>query len=382
MPLDGTIDDIEADFETLEAIGAHIDGLIDKLLVSGALQKTLRRWLVGHVQPPEEHNAQACLTAMAADLEFFTPSMSGRTMLERHLSAQSPGSSTEQLACRALAAAHFRLVRIVRRESPDLVRVKDLVTEESLLLLDARISPTAAGLTTAMRLCPLASGRHVLISPRFAMDDAMLEGAMTFVQRGRLLGHGHRCAANLYKSVARRGFRPLPRLIVASDREAFGDFRREAEERLTPIERLALRWIQANEVDADLVFEARRLATVDNLVDAFGLFGQIHADEHKELRAAYEQIAAVQVETIVQRAQVGVDAAATLDRVGAEIAGHIARGHMEAGAYDLFDRMRRRWTRSEAKRSAADAASATADIEMTRIKGVHGPRFLDVVLVS
>ena len=245
MPLDGTTHDIEADFEILETMGAHIDDMIESLMPGGAIQKTLRRWLVGHAEPPEDEDAQECLMAMAADLELFTPSMSGRTMVDRHLNAKAPGTPRERLAFQALGAAQFRLVRIIDREGPDLIRLKDLLTEETLLLLDGRISPMATGLPTAMRLCPLASGRHVVISPLFAMDEAMLDVAMTFVSRGRPLGHGHRCAARLYRDVARRGFRPLPKLNIALDEDELLEFLRLAEEHLTPIERLALRWIAA-----------------------------------------------------------------------------------------------------------------------------------------
>jgi len=111
---------------------------------------------------------------LAADLEMFTPSMSGRTMVDRYVRARSPASPEDRQAFQALSAAQFHLVKIVDREGPDLVQLRDLVTGESLLLLDERISSLAAGQPTAMRLCPLESGRHVLISPLFAMDELML----------------------------------------------------------------------------------------------------------------------------------------------------------------------------------------------------------------
>src|SRR5258706_7274231 len=145
MPPDRTTDDIEADFEILEAIGAHVDGMIEALARGGAIQKTLRRWLIGHAEPPEDEDAQHCLMAMAADLELFTPSASGRTMVDRYLHANAPETPEEREAFQALGTAQFRLVRIIDREGPDLIRLKDLVTQESLLLLDARISIAATG---------------------------------------------------------------------------------------------------------------------------------------------------------------------------------------------------------------------------------------------
>lgn len=257
---------------------------------------------------------------------------------------------------------------------PYLVRLKDLVTGESILLLDERISSLAAGQPTAMRLCPLESGRRVLISPLFAMDEAMLEEAMTFVRHGRPLGTGHRCAGSLYRNVARRGFQPIPQLIGVLDEDTVFDFLSEVEN-LSPIQHLAIRWIEAVDADPDLVFEARGLASVDNLVDALGCFAQADRDDAPDgLRTAFEQIAALQVETIVGRARAGVHGAAQmLDQVATEVAGHIAQGNMEAGARDLFDRLRQRSAFSGAKNPAGNASAEAAEIDrvIQRIQGLR-----------
>ena len=339
--------------------------MMERFVAQSVIQKTLRKWLVGHADLPEDEDAQTCLFVMAADLEMVTPSMSGRTMVDRYLRALALKTPEDQQALQALGIAQFHLVRIVDREGPDLVRLKDLVTGESLLLLDDRISSMARGLATAMRLCPLESGRHVLISPLFVMDDAMLDEAMTFVRHGRPLGAGHRCAASLYRNVARRGYKPIPQLIGELDEDKLFKLLQDVEERLSPIQHLGVRWIGADEADPDLVFEARALATVDNLVDALGCFAQ--TDDlvaPAGLRTAFEQIAALQVETIVGRARAGVHGAAQmLDLVAAEVAGHIARGNMYVGARDLFDRLRQRSAWSGAKKPAAEASVVTAEID-------------------
>ena len=363
-------DDIEPDYYVLEAIGVQIEAMIGGLLDSGALQKTLRRWLVGHALPPEDEDVQDCLMAMAGDLELFTPSPSGRTLVDRHLASHIPSTSYDKMAFQALRESQFRLVRIIDRESREVVRIQDLVTQEDLPVLDTRISPLAAGLTSAMRLCPLESGRHALISPLFALDEAQIATAMTFVRGGRPLGHGHRCAASLYRDMARHGYQPTPQL--EPDAEAFVELLRDVAENLSPVSRLGLNWLRGDEAEEDLVAEARQLASVDNLVDVLGCFGQIGPDGPQELRAIYERIAALQVETVGHRIAAGVTAADTLDVVAAEIAGHIARGDMETGARELLHRLRRQDAPSGNKTSAVRPPEvADVDRVIQRIRALR-----------
>jgi hypothetical protein len=377
MKQNTTADNTGAEHELVTVIDTHLTGLLERI-PPGTIHKTLRRWLAGHAEPPEDEASQGWLVAMAADLEIFTPSLTGRIMMERHLRSVAPATEVERQAVQALGAARFRLVRIMAREDAELVRLEDLVTQESVLLLDDGISPLAAGMACAMRLCPLANGRHVLVSPLFAIDEAMLARAMTFVRPGRGLGDGHRCAASLYRDAARGGFMPVPLEDDDLDEEEFFDVLREAEAQLMPVQKLAIRWIIADEDDAELIQAARQLASADTLVDVLGSFAQTEGEEVEALRAAFERIASVQVETMALRARTGLADGGTLDRVAAEIEGHIARGAMQSGARDLLERLRLRWRYAEGDRAggaapggATSGRAAELDAVIARIQALR-----------
>jgi len=360
MPYDGTNDDLDHDFETLEALGEHVDGLVESVFRGGAPRKTVRRWLVGHRDPPDDIDSQVVLVATASDLELFTPSMTGRTQVDRYLDAQRPDTDQDRAAVQALRAAQFRLVRIVDRDGPDLVRLKDLATGEDLVLLNSDISPLAAGAATAMRLCPLASGRHVLISPQFVIDEAVLAAAMTFVRPGKPMGHGHRCAANLYRDIARRGFIPMPRLTVPIEFDILAE--------LSEVERLAIGWLSSDgDGDrAELTAEIRRAASLQALVDACGLFAQATVDGRENIKQAFASVADILMETLTQRGRAGVGGYADiLDRAAAEVRRHVSTGDMGVEARAMFDRLRERWSIGD--QAGLDAKCAPDRAELDRV---------------
>jgi hypothetical protein len=197
-----------------------------------------------------------------------------------------------------------------------------------------------------MRLCPLPSGRHVLISPLFMLDEAMLAAAMTFTRPGRPLGTGHRCAASLYREAARGGFMPIPQVDGDYDAEALIEALDDAEKHLSDVQRQALDWLIERDdgASAELIQATRRLTSVDNLVDACGHFGQTGAGAPTGLKEAYERIADILVETFVQRAHAGTGGGTeALDAAAAMIDGFIGKGVMQVGARDLLHRLRARW---------------------------------------
>jgi Protein of unknown function (DUF2786) len=291
---------IEHDFDVLEAIHRFCE-TVGEGLAQDRLTGTVRGWITGY-EPPIDELSKEVITAMAVDLTLFTPALSGTTPVDRFLRTASARSPLEEEALTSLARAQFRLVQCRARENDDLIRLKDLVSGEDLSVLDARVAPSATGMNLALRLCPLASGRFAIISPLLALENI----------KENLRELLHQLTVSEVEDLA------LSLLNVAADPR----------------------------VEQDLISEARRLTSIDNLVDAFGCYGQCCRSESPApagLQAAFARIADVQMETVARREAAGTGLArGMLDRVQAEIDRYVAAGQMEREARTLFDQLKRR----------------------------------------
>ena len=353
--VDSEPDPIEHDFDILEAIGRYHDAASEGLGQS-RLEETIRGWIAGREPPDSSDAAMRRIMGMAVDLVLFTPSLSGTTPIDRFLRGVRPTTPDDKEAFAALGGARFCLVKVVGRETSDLVRLTDKLSGEELVLLDARLSPLAAGMDIALRLCPLASGRHVAISVFLGLDGAMLAQAMGFVKPGKGLSNAYRCAAALYREAARHGAIVVPILSSIAEGESLLD--RVA---LSEVQGLALAWLSLNddaEAEEGLASEVRRFTSVGNLVDALGCYGTCGPDAPAGLEEAFARIAEIQMETIIRRGAAGrEDPRGLFDEVAAEVDRHVARGAMNHEARGLFNQLKTRLSFAGPKTSQAVSGS-------------------------
>ncbi len=148
------------------------------------VEETARGWLSRAEPVDDDPGREMLLVAdalgMATDLALFTPSVSGATAFDR-LSRRRGGMGAGEAALDALRRAQLRLLRAEASSSEGAARLRDLVTDERLSVLDESIGPEAVGVALVVRLAPLGDGRHVLASGAVPLDGAGLAVAQGFV---------------------------------------------------------------------------------------------------------------------------------------------------------------------------------------------------------
>jgi hypothetical protein len=313
------------------------------------IDATMRGWLNRASLDPDDPRTALVLAdalAFAIDLSMTQPSASGSTAIDRLLRHRRP-APREKAAVAALQQMRFRLLRIRAAEAGGVFLVEDIATGESLHLFEDRIPVSAVGQVIATRLCPVAgTDGHVTFGSTLPLDDSGLRVATSFIRSGgKGLTNPHRCAEAIYRHVLRHGGAE----IAGINRPPEG-FDGKPEFPYGPddseLDALAFAWAElpaGTEPSPDRLLAARRLANLDDLIEAVSTSAFARECGRDALAEAYARIAIVQMETLQRRASSGFGGRTpSLDTVAAEIERFIARDELPPLVRSLFDDLRRR----------------------------------------
>ncbi len=310
-------------------------------LPKSKVDATVRQWLADVPEPQDEagfihHFGNAVMMAMA--LALFAPSLTGQTAIDRLARSHKSAGPDEAAAIDALRRSRFRLLSVDAHIPPMGFRVRDLATGDVLHLVDGEFPPSCAGLSVAVRVCPIEGDIVVTAGPITPLDDVMLKLARQWIRpNGKGLA-AQRCAEALYRHVVRHGAPQVQGLNAVSP-EALDAFPFEPED--GPLHRLAFTLSRSGApLTAAQVQRAREMANNHDIVDAIIGIEAARVFERAGLAAAYETVALIQMETVARRAATGLSA--SLDRVAAELDRAIADHAVPSSARDVFRDLRRR----------------------------------------
>ena len=321
---------------------------------------TVRGWLarldLSSLSPASEAALMAEALAMATIIAVFTPTASGTTAVDRLARRRSPDTAATATAQTVLGQTRFRLLQVVGIESPGTVRLRDVASDETVLVDDDTMQAAFTGLRIAAWLAPLPGGHHVFVGAVTPLDEAGVEVAKGFIRPGRSgLSNPLRCADAIYRHVLRHGTLRVPGL-----NEPLLDDDDEFAEAGDALDQLALEWAkphyQRRPEDVQLV---RAETSLECIVAMLASAANTREHGLAALSEAYASIAQLQMEVLQRRAAIG-SGTLRLQAVAAVLEQGIASGKLSSATRDIFAAVRRRLG---AEPGTQPSAGGTAELD-------------------
>jgi hypothetical protein len=341
-------------------------------LAPAKVEDLVRQWLAKKpLDPGDPASALLALeaVALAGYLTLFSPSLLGAAPVERFIrQRRATADDLTRVALDALAQASFHLIRLKARMGPQRVVVEDMANGETLSLIGRDIPNDALSVCVAAWLVLLPSGDVVALGPLTPLCAGALVEGLAFVRPGKGMSNARRCAAAVYRHVARHGGLRVEGLNVFPENARAEHARSEAEREYDELDRLAqaVRTTADGETLSDeTVAEARRLAAPPHLILALSRSVAERRNGRADFSAAFSRIGSIMMETLDLRARVGSGGdGLSLDALAAAIDRAIAEKRLLEDARALFEVLRRRLVASSKR---AGDAEASGEAELMRV---------------
>ena len=325
-------DEVTSETETLLSTAAELYGEVVEAIAHDTVEAIARQWLSKATMEIDDELYARTLD-LAADLEAFAPSSLGNSTAFDRL-ARRRSVSAEETAALAMIKAARMAVFLIDEVADDGFGfgASDLLDGTQLTILDPEISPEARDTRVFGRLGALPDGRFWVIGPITPLDDAGMAVAIASISKSKSAAQDHRCAAAVFKHVARHGNPTVVGLNSFPEGE-------EGEEGLDPLSIAAL-VLSEGKLTPKMAEGLEAEASIDSVIEALYRAHAATGELGPKLATGYVALAGLQLRALERRFASGDGTRRPLDQIGEAIDWEVEHHDYPAQARTLFSAMR------------------------------------------